>query len=413
MTANRPPVSAPGPPIASAWDRSFIGWQVAFWLFMALSVLALVSDSEVTPARRNWGLLILAVLSLAYAGLRPVPTASLTPANLAYLLIAIGCSGVACAVSSMLSMVLFIIYPQTWMFSGRTRTGVVLNFALTASVAIGFLTDSGWSADGVRDVMPSMLVSLLFSLLLGIWMSRIIFESQDRAELIAQLEATRTELGEAHHAQGVMAERERMAREIHDTLAQGLTSIIMLAQTARAELEAGAVDCGAPTTRLDLIESVARDNLAEARALVAAFSPVDLEGSTLTDAVRRLSERFGAETGVAIDVEVSAPSGRLAELSRDQEVVLLRAAQEALANVRRHARATLVTVRLTAEGTRALVEVEDDGVGFGPETPAGFGLTGMRDRARDAGGELDVASTPGRGTRVRIRVPVAAGSVTQ
>jgi signal transduction histidine kinase len=99
----------------------------------------------------------------------------------------------------------------------------------------------------------------------------------------------------------------------------------------------------------------------------------------------------------------------LATLSRDREVVLLRAAQEALTNVRRHARAQLVIVRLTAEGAEALVEVEDDGVGFEPDGPGGFGLTGMRDRVRDTGGELDIASIPGHGTRVRVRIPVDAG----
>jgi signal transduction histidine kinase len=413
MTAGPPPgavaVADPAEP-EHAWTRSFIGWRVAFWLFMALSVLALSTDTDLSPTRRNLGFAVIAVLSLAYAGFRPEPTHALKPANLSYLLVAIVCSGVACAVDPMLSMVLFIVYPQVWMFCGATRSGVVLNFVLTGSVAIGFLTEAGWSVEAALDVLPSMLVSLLFSLLLGIWISRIIDQSQDRAELIAQLEATRSQLGEAHHAQGVMAERERMAREIHDTLAQGFTSIIMLAQAARAEMEAQSGTLPA-CARLDSIELVARENLEEARALVAAFSPVDLAGSTLADAVSRLAERFGTETGVAIDVEMSARSGSLSELSRDQEVVLLRAAQEALTNVRRHARARLVTVRLTAEGAEALVEVEDDGVGFGPDTPTGFGLTGMRDRARDAGGELDVASAPGRGTRVSVRVPVAAGSM--
>jgi len=202
----------------------------------------------------------------------------------------------------------------------------------------------------------------------------------------------------------VTAERERMAREIHDTLAQGFTSIIMLTQAVRAEVEAG--DPQPATDRLEAIELVARENLGEARALVAAFSPVALEGSTLTDAVRRLAERFGTETGVAIDVEVPTDStAALAALTREREVVLLRAAQEALTNVRRHARARLVTVRLSAEDSEALVEVQDDGVGFEPGRGVGFGLTGMRDRAHDTGGELDVSSAPGQGTRVRVRVP--------
>jgi signal transduction histidine kinase len=113
---------------------------------------------------------------------------------------------------------------------------------------------------------------------------------------------------------------------------------------------------------------------------------------------------------VAIDVEVDDPAGDLAGLPRDREVVLLRSAQEALANVRRHAHARLVTVRLSiprsAGPARAVVEVQDDGIGFEPAEGAGFGLTGMRDRVREAGGELEVDSAPGRGTRVRACVPV-------
>ena len=115
---------------------------------------------------------------------------------------------------------------------------------------------------------------------------------------------------------------------------------------------------------------------------------------------------------MAVDVEMSARSEGLATLSKDQEVVLLRAAQEALTNVRRHAQARLVTVRLTDTGDEALVEVEDDGVGFGCETPAGFGLTGMRDRARDAGGTLNVTSTPGLGTRISVRIPLAVATAS-
>ena len=107
-------------------------------------------------------------------------------------------------------------------------------------------------------------------------------------------------------------------------------------------------------------------------------------------------------------VEVPTASDGLATLSRDREVVLLRATQEALTNVRRHARARLVTVRLTAEAAEAAVEIEDDGVGFEPGAPSGFGLAGMRDRAREAGGELDVTTGPGAGTRVSVRVPVAS-----
>jgi signal transduction histidine kinase len=248
-----------------------------------------------------------------------------------------------------------------------------------------------------------MLASLLFSLLLGFWISRIIDQSRERAELIDQLEAARTELAAADHARGVMAERERVAREIHDTLAQGFTSIVMLAQLAAVERD-GAAAAG----RLRDIEDVARENLAEARALVAAFTPVGLEDATLRDAVRRLADRFTHETGVLVDVQDGDLDG--VALSRDQEVVVLRAVQEALTNVRRHARARHVTVGLSVDGTGARLEVADDGDGFAPGgADGGFGLAGMRSRVAEVGGEVEVASTPGEGTLVTVRLPGGAG----
>jgi len=399
-------VSKPGngadrPAPEHVWQRYLGGWNIGFWAFMTLALLRLASATDLTPSHRLIGLGAISVLSLAYA-LIPLRSAPfLETPNLGYLLIAIVCMAVACAADPTLSMLLFIVYPQTWAFGGSTRNGVILTAALTLSTAIGFLTAYGWSMHGFWQIGPSLMVSLLFSVLMGLWISRIIDQSAERAELINQLRATRSELGQAHHAQGVMAERERMAREIHDTLAQGFTSIIMLAQAARAPLD----DQSPAAGRLSSIEDVARENLDEARALVAAFSPVALDGSTLIEAVRRLARRFGTETGIAIDVTVS---GELTGLSRDREVVLLRAAQEALANVRRHARARLVTVRVAAEAGTAWVEVMDDGVGFEPTAPAGFGLAGMRDRVQDTGGAMDVASVPGHGTRVSVRVPVTA-----
>ncbi len=154
-----------------------------------------------------------------------------------------------------------------------------------------------------------------------------------------------------------------------------------------------------------MIEEVARENLGEARALVAAFAPVGLDGATLADAVRRLAGRFGAETQIAVQVMVQ---GDLTGLTRDREVVLLRSAQEALANVRRHSGAGSATVLLAGSDDRAMIEICDDGKGFdvwAKDQPLGFGLRGMRDRAQACGGELVLISAPGQGSRVSVRVP--------
>jgi signal transduction histidine kinase len=200
----------------------------------------------------------------------------------------------------------------------------------------------------------------------------------------------------------VVAERERMARDIHDTLAQGFTSVIALAQAERARLAAGGDD--AP--RLALLEETARENLGEARALVAAFAPVDLQGSGLVDALRRLSDRFTAETGVPVRLELP-PGPSDGELGTAEAVVLLRVAQEALSNVRRHAGAAQVTLRLRRQGDGTGVEVADDGAGFDVDAVAGssFGLSGMRSRVEEVGGLLAVSSRPGGGTRVTVSLP--------
>jgi signal transduction histidine kinase len=401
------------------WTRWIVGWHVAFWGLVALVALRLVSATDLQP-RQRWvaGAAVLA-LGLAYLvavqpnwASDPRGTAPGTRRlRFAYLCLTVVAVGVVSAQDASLAMLMFIAYPQSWMLSDSYRAGVGFTTAVTASGLTGFLVRYGLSADVLRQIGPSMLVSLLFSLLLGTWIARVIEQSQERAELIDQLEAARSELADADHARGVMAERERLAREIHDTLAQGFTSIVMLAQAAAAALPARPGQVGG---QLATIEDVARENLAEARALVSAYTPVALDGSTLADAVRRLVERFGRETGLQVALEIGAG---VAQLSRSQEVVALRAVQEALTNVRRHARAQRVSVRLVAEapGGGIRVEVGDDGVGFGPAPDAaegGFGLAGIRGRVSEVGGQLEVASSPGTGTRVTVLLPRVAADST-
>ena len=326
-----------------AWG-SITGWHVAFGLILAICGLWVTIAADLSGARRALELALLALLGAGYLVLRPPVDGSAPWRSNGYLAVAVAVTVVACGLDPVLSMLLFIVYPQTWLVSGGRRLGAFWTALLALGSAAGFMTASGWDLGALRTIGPSALASLLFSLLLGLWISRIIDQSRDRADLIEQLGATRSELAEAHHAQGVAAERERLAREIHDTLAQGFTSIVMLAQAART---------GDAAARLAAIEEVAR----------------------------------------------------LAGLDRDREVVLLRAVQEALANVRRHARASSVTVRLIADDAGARVEVVDDGVGFAPSAASGgFGLAGMRSRAHDVGGDVAVLSAPGRGTRVIVRV---------
>ena len=147
-------------------------------------------------------------------------------------------------------------------------------------------------------------------------MAQVIEQSLDRAVLIEQLEATRAELAAAHHEAGVQAERHRLAGEIHDTLAQGFTSIVTLLQAGQASL-----DAASPARRhLDLALLTARENLAEARTLVTALTPATLEAGTLGDTVRRVTSATGAQAGIEAHAEVTGTARRL---PTGTEVVLL------------------------------------------------------------------------------------------
>ena len=387
---------------SSVWVKTVVGWHLAFWLMLAIATFS-VAAVGATGTDRLAGLAALGALAAAYLlfGSGAARSREPVPSRI-YLGVLVVVVATVIALSPGVAFLLFVAFPQAFFFSETVREGAAWAFGVAVAATTGFGLQYGFSAEVMRDIGPQMAVSLLFSLLLGVWISRVIDQSEQRAELIAELERTKGALAEAHHSAGVVAERERMAAEIHDTLAQGFTSIVALSQAARAR-----DDAGTTADALAHIEATARENLAEARGLVAAFAPVPLADSTLAQALHRLAERFTAETGVDVGVETVEESDAGA-LGRDGEVVLLRAAQEALANVRRHAHASHVVLRLThdADGGAAALEVRDDGAGFDPARASGFGLAGMRHRVEDVGDDVDTA--PGAGTRVRVRVPLAA-----
>jgi signal transduction histidine kinase len=224
----------------------------------------------------------------------------------------------------------------------------------------------------------------------------------------AALETSLAERARRSRALGVAEERNRLAREIHDTLAQGLTALTLQLEMADALLD------DAPERARGSIQralQLARANLQEARRSVLDLRAAPLEGLSLPEALEQLAEEFARDHGVPCATTIQGLQGRLpARL----ETGLYRLAQEALANAAKHARPSRVGVRLEQRGGLLELVVEDDGVGFDPDLPVGagphggFGLAGMRERAALLGGQLALDSAPGRGTRVVVRVPVAA-----
>ena len=377
----------------------------AFVLLVAIAgAVALFGDID---ASRPVLLAVLATWALAYAFLGGPAISGREPWRAtAFLVVHVAVFAVLAWHQPSLLFLMFLGYPLVWFLVESAGSGVLWTLALaTAGVAGPALA---WTRGEEPLWGPGQtLVGMVLSLAMGLWVTRVLEHSQQRAALIRELESTRAELARLHHAQGMAAERERLAREVHDTLAQGYTSIVVLAQTAAAALPG---EPGTARERLAVIEEVARENLAEARAMVAAFAPVALDSATLVEALQRLAERFGRETGIATRVDTAALGDVDAGLSRAEEIVLLRGAQEALANVRRHASATAVVLRVSrvraGEAAQVSVHVEDDGVGFDPAAATGVGLAGLRDRAVEVGGDVEVSSAPGEGTRVTVRVPV-------
>ncbi|MBN1091653.1 sensor histidine kinase [Blastococcus sp. TML/M2B] len=406
-SAGPPAAGEPGgPPLSErGWRLTVVVLHVAFAVGMALAVVdVLVGDVE---GSRAAAVLALVAWALAYVLLGGPALVSRDPRRrVGYLTVMVAAVAVIAWHEPSVLFLLFVAYSQVWFLAERGRDGVPWTFALAAAATAGPLVD--WTRGEEPLAGPgSTLIGLAFSLAMGIWVHRVLEQSDQRASLIRELESTRAELAALHHQQGMVAERERLAREVHDTLAQGYTSIVVLAQTAAAALPD---DPPAAAERLAVIEDVARENLAEARAMVAAFAPVALDSATLVEALQRLTDRFGRETGLATRLDTAALGGSGPVLSRAEEIVLLRGAQEALANVRRHASASAVVLRVSRIGAgdeaHVSVHVEDDGVGFDPAVSAGVGLAGLRDRAEEVGGAVDVRSAPGEGTRVTVRVPV-------
>ncbi|MEU8201638.1 sensor histidine kinase [Streptosporangium sp. NPDC049046] len=286
---------------------------------------------------------------------------------------------------------LFGLCPQCFMvFPARRAMIAVTALNLPAMIRYLFLVEG---AEPFNFLVVATIV-VVFSATFGIWMERITRQSEERAALIEELESSRVKVSTLSAERGAQAERERLAGEIHDTLAQGFTSIIMLLQAAEAQPD--------PSRHLALAMRTARENLTEARLLVTTLSPAPLDGSTLDEALRRLTNRFGEETNLSAGFEAY---GRSRPLSASAEVVLVRAAQEGLANVRKHADAASVAVSIAYRDGSVRLGLRDDGRGFEPSGGEGYGLRGMRARVEQVGGTLTVKGLPGEGTVLEVVVP--------
>jgi two-component system NarL family sensor kinase len=203
---------------------------------------------------------------------------------------------------------------------------------------------------------------------------------------------------------GAIEERNRIAREIHDTLAQGLTAIALQLETADALLD---MDAETERIRQSVTQALhlTRQNLEEARRSVLDLRAAPLEGKRLDEAIQGLLNDWSGRRKLQAQFDVI---GTARPLPLRVEIGCYRIVQEALTNIGRHAHAKQVYIRLTLLPNQLQLMIEDDGRGFDVTTiaPDRYGLVGMNERARLLGGELEVCSTPGQGTQLEIRIPV-------
>lgn len=309
------------------------------------------------------------------------------------------------ATAAYLAIALFVLYlyllPMWW---GIAATGVVTVIAAGLSVAV-----AGPSTGAVLGPVLSGLVAIA----IGIAVEGIAAVSEERRRLIDELVRTRGLLADSERQAGVAEERRRLAHEIHDTVAQGLSSIHMLLHAAERDIRAHAT--GPPVEKVRLARDVAASGLRETRAMIAALQPPDLEIGTLHDALERLAEEASRD-GLAVTVADSAEAERHPALPVAVEAVLLRISQAAVANVRQHSAATQARITVSVEPDSVRLDIVDNGRGFDVAAVDGqraaradhghIGLTSMRRRAAGIGGTLVVESSPGSGTAVAVSVPV-------
>jgi signal transduction histidine kinase len=377
-----PPVD-PREPIA----RYSRAWAI-FYAVVALAVTAAVLAERGVPAAAR----AVAVGAIAGIALLYGIWGRHGDAGLPFIVVVLVAFTVGTVAVSTVSYLLFALCPLIFLVLEVRPAVVAVVCANLLPLAGGFLRGGvDWAF--VTHLAPISATTSAAAVWLGLWINRVIEQSEERAALIAELESSRAEVARLSHESGVAAERARLAGEIHDTLAQGFTSIITLLQAA---------DPALADERLALAVRTARENLAESRALVAALAPAALAAGSLPDAVRRQVTRFAEEAGVPATFRLT---GDVRALPTVVEVVLLRAAQEALTNVRRHAHAHEVAVLLAYGESSVRLVVRDDGRGFDTTSASGFGLPGMRSRAEQVNGTLTVHSDPDTGTLIEMEVP--------
>ncbi len=327
------------------------------------------------------------------------------------------CCGLLVARSPWFGFFCWIGYMHAFRYlQGPLRyVGLILIAALSALAQLG-----GFRTPTAAGVVIWLVVTLLNATLVTTFIylgQKAEDQNEARKKMLTEVAEANRKLEEMMaentglHAQlltqareaGVLEERQRMAREIHDTLAQGLTGIITQLEAVQQAGPGPGWD-----RRISTAARLARDSLTEARRSVRAVRPEALENTRLPEAVADVAGQWSADSGVTTNVTTT---GTVLGLHPEVEITLLRVAQEALANVAKHASASRVGITLSYMDDVVSLDIRDDGTGFeptqrgAPGSGGGFGLIGMEQRVRRLAGTLAIESEPGHGTAISAIIP--------
>lgn len=301
-------------------------------------------------------------------------------------------------------MAAYLVFPLFFLYLhllGR-YVGTLMVIITTGIAIVALGLTGGWSAGGV--IGP--LVGAAVSIMIGLGYQALAREAAERERLMAELVATRDQLAATEHESGVLAERGRLAREIHDTVAQGLSSIQLLLHAAeRADPDGPGIE------HIRLARDTAAANLADTRRFIRELTPTNLAEVGLGGTLRRLASTQWEPQGLTVAVRVSDAL----TLPMQLQTALLRIAQGAIANVIQHAQADTATISLSVEDGDLRFTITDDGRGFDPEqlaasrstaTTDSFGLQATQERVDQLGGTLTIDTAPGRGTTVTVDLAI-------
>lgn len=388
------------------WDKGLVALP---WILLTVpAVIVLVASEQTGPERATTLGLVVAAAAWVFFGHTRLSAErrSRTAPMLIYFV-----GMIALAVALMTRDLVFLLFTITGFFHAFQLNPWPLGVAgvLATSVAINTMTmGPELSSPGGLSLYLAVVLIQTVAISAGkVLGDKMAEQHEQQRQMVAKLEAALEE-NAGLHAQlvtqareaGVLDERQRMAGEIHDTLAQGLAGIITQVQAAQRVWHLP----DQARTHVDRALGLARESLAEARRSVQALRPSQLTEAQLPEALDDLTRRWSQDTGVDLRFQVT---GDRVPLSPAIEETLFRVAQEALTNVAKHASARRAGLTLSYLPDVVLLDVRDDGAGIRerPETGDGFGLRSMRQRIRGVGGAMEIETAPGEGTAISVRVP--------